>query len=221
MALAGLFLCLFLVGHLLGNMQLFIPGEAGKLQFNAYAHFMTHFLPVKILSYLTYFSIIFHSIDGLALTIQNRAARPQGYAYSRPDKNTIWSARNMGILGTILLVYIILHMGDFWVKMHWGDLGNDSAGNRDLYTPVVLSFQQWWFTLLYVLAMFAVGFHLFHGFASGFQSLGIRHPKYTPFIQKLGMGFAVVVPFLFASICVYLYVVSNFYPDIIAISWPH
>ena len=221
MALAGLFLCLFLVGHLLGNLQLFIPGEAGKLQFNGYAHFMTHFPPVKILSYLTYFSIIFHAVDGLVLTIHNRAARPQGYAYSRPDKNTTWSARNMGILGTILLVYIILHMGDFWVKMHWGDLGNDSAGNRDLYTPVVLSFKQWWFTLLYVLAMFAVGFHLFHGFASGFQSLGMRHPQYTPFIQKFGKGFAVVVPFLFASICVYLYVVSNFFPDIIAISWPH
>lgn len=190
----------------MGNLQLFIPGEEGRLQFNAYAHFMTHFPLVKILSYLTYFSILFHAVDGIALTLQNRAARPVKYAYSRPDKNSKWAARNMALLGTILLLFIILHMRSFWYEMHWGPLGTDSAGNRDLYTPVVVAFKQWWFTLLYVLCMVSLGYHLSHGFASGFQSLGLRHQKYTPIIKAFGTGFAIIVPLLFASICVYLYV---------------
>ena len=116
MALTGLFLCLFLIGHLVGNLQLFLPGYAGKLQFNEYAVFMTSNPAVKILSYLVYFSIIFHAVDGLMLTIQNRKARPQKYAYSKPSANTIWSSRNMGILGTLVLAFIVFHMQDFWYE---------------------------------------------------------------------------------------------------------
>lgn len=70
MAATGLFLCIFLLGHLAGNLQLFMTDEAGKLQFNEYAKFMTTFPAVKILSYLTYFSIVFHAIDGLLLTLK-------------------------------------------------------------------------------------------------------------------------------------------------------
>jgi succinate dehydrogenase / fumarate reductase cytochrome b subunit len=116
MALTGLFLCLFLVGHLAGNFQLFLPGYAGKLQFNEYAVFMTSNPVVKILSYLVYISIIFHAVDGLLLTIQNRKARPQKYAYAKPSANTIWSSRNMGILGTLILAFIVFHMQDFWYE---------------------------------------------------------------------------------------------------------
>jgi succinate dehydrogenase / fumarate reductase cytochrome b subunit len=220
MALTGLFLCLFLVGHLAGNLQLLILGEAGRLQFNAYAKFMTSFPPVKLLSYLTYFSIVFHAIDGLVLVYQNKKARPTGYAYNRPDRNSTWSSRNMGILGTILLVFIVIHMGNFWVQMHWGPLGLDSAGNRDLYTRVVLSFKEWWYTLLYVVCMVAVGFHLFHGFQSGFQSLGIRHPKYTPFIKRFGAAFAIVSAILFGIIPVYIYYMAHFQPQNISIAIP-
>jgi succinate dehydrogenase / fumarate reductase cytochrome b subunit len=122
MALTGLFLCLFLVGHLAGNLQLFIPGYEGKLQFNEYAVFMTSNPAVKILSYLVYISIIFHAIDGLVLTIQNRRARPKGYAYSKPSANTIWSSRNMGILGTIILAFIVFHMQDFWYEYKFGEM---------------------------------------------------------------------------------------------------
>jgi len=122
MALTGLFLCLFLVGHLAGNFQLFIPGFDGKLQFNEYTVFMTTNPAVKILSYLTYFSIVFHAIDGLVLTVQNNKARPKGYAYTKPSANTIWSSRNMGVLGTIILAFIIFHMQDFWYEYKFGEL---------------------------------------------------------------------------------------------------
>ena len=99
MGATGLFLCLFLIGHLAGNLQLFLDGYAGKLQFNEYAVFMTTNPAVKLLSYLTYFSILFHAVDGLVITINNRKARPEGYAYSKPSANSLWSSRNMGILG--------------------------------------------------------------------------------------------------------------------------
>jgi succinate dehydrogenase / fumarate reductase cytochrome b subunit len=211
MAATGLFLCLFLVGHLLGNLQLFASGEEGRLQFNAYAHFMTSNPIVKILSYLTYISIIFHAIDGLILTLRNQKARPVKYAYEKPGRNSIWSSRNMGILGTVLLIFIITHMMNFWYVMHWGPIGTDSAGNKDLYEVVLAFFKDESmgviFTLLYVLSMLALGYHLVHGFGSGFQSLGVNHPKYNGFIKNTGIGFAILVPLLFAAIPLYIHFV--------------
>ena len=111
MALTGLFLCLFLVGHLLGNLQLiFSTGEEGKRAFNEYAYFITHFLPIKILSYLTYISIIFHAVDGFILTIQNRRARPIKYAVNNPGPTSSTPARYMAVLGTLILVFLATHM---------------------------------------------------------------------------------------------------------------
>ena len=117
MALTGLFLCLFLAGHLAGNLQLLVPNNA--LNFNQYALFMTSNPAVKLLSYLTYISIIFHAIDGIYLAIQNQKARPVAYAMSNPSKNSSFSSRNMAVLGTIILVFISTHMINFWAKMHF------------------------------------------------------------------------------------------------------
>ena len=209
MALTGLFLCLFLVGHLAGNLQLFLPKEAAQLQFNAYAKFMTTNPAVKILSYLTYLSVLFHVIDGVLLTMRNRNARPVKYYAKNDAANAIWSSRNMGVLGTIILVFLVMHMSNFWYKMHFGDIPMDAAGNRDLYTVVLESFKVWWYVALYVVSMAAVGFHLWHGFSSGFQSLGVNHSSYTPLIQNFGKGFAVLVSVLFALIPVYLFIVRS------------
>jgi succinate dehydrogenase / fumarate reductase, cytochrome b subunit len=116
MALTGLFLCLFLVGHLAGNLQL-IFGDA--LQFNKYALFMTTNPAVKLLSYLTYISIVFHAVDGIMLTIQNKKARPVAYAMSSPQNSSSLASRNMAVLGTLILVFIATHMTNFWAKMHF------------------------------------------------------------------------------------------------------
>lgn len=211
MALTGLFLCLFLVGHLAGNLQLFIGGIEGQLQFNEYAKFMTSNPLVKILSYVTYISIVFHAIDGLLLTVKNKNARPVKYHNEKPSANSAWASRNMGILGTILLVFIITHMMNFWYEMHWGEIGVDANGNKDLHTIVIAFFKDasmgLLFTLAYVLSMLAVAFHLSHGFQSAFQSLGLRHEKYTPIIQKIGFAFALLVPLAFAAIPLYIHFV--------------
>ncbi|HSD15503.1 MAG TPA: succinate dehydrogenase cytochrome b subunit [Flavobacterium sp.] len=116
MALTGLFLCLFLAGHLAGNLQL-IFGDA--LQFNKYAVFMTSNPAVKLLSYVTYISILFHAVDGFMLTYQNVKARPIGYAKSNPAANSSFSSRNMAVLGTLILVFIVTHMVNFWAVMHF------------------------------------------------------------------------------------------------------
>lgn len=208
MSATGLFLCLFLVGHLAGNLQLFMTSPEGKLQFNAYAKFMTSNPLVKLLSYLTYISILFHAVDGLMLTIQNRKARPVGYSKSNPGANSVWASRNMGLLGTVILVFISTHMVNFWAKMHFTELPMDAAGNKDLYTIVYDFFKDdqlgmvW--VAIYTVSMFALGFHLSHGFKSAFQSVGINHPKWSKTIHKMGMGFAIVVPGTFAIIPIYI-----------------
>lgn len=117
MCLTGLFLCSFLIVHLTGNFQLFKNDDG--LAFNQYAYFMTHFTPIKIVSYLLYSSILVHTIWAIVISQKNRKARPQGYAI-QPKDGSIWSSRNMGILGTILFVFIVVHMSNFWYEYHWG-----------------------------------------------------------------------------------------------------
>lgn len=118
MALTGLFLCLFLVGHLLGNLQLILhTGVEGKRAFNEYAHFMGTNILIKVMSYLTYISILFHAIDGVLLTVQNKKARPNKYAYEKANANSKWYSRSMAVLGSIIFIFIVIHMQNFWYKM--------------------------------------------------------------------------------------------------------
>ena len=215
MAFTGLFLCTFLVGHLLGNLQLLAAGEGARDQFNEYALFMTTNPAVKILSYITYISILFHAIDGIIITIINRKARPIGYTSFKPQTNTRWSSRNMGFLGTIILVFIVIHMIMFWGEMHFGSLDEtvyitaNGSEVKDLYTLTVKTFQDDQYGLIwcivYLIAMIAIAFHLIHGFGSAFQSLGANHPKYNNIIRRFGYGFAVLIPLLFAIIPFYIY----------------
>ena len=218
MAFTGLFLCTFLVGHLLGNLQLLLPvSESARDQFNEYGLFMTTNPLVMILSYVTYFSILFHAIDGVILTINNRKARPIGYESYKPSTNSTWSSRNMGLLGTVIFAFIILHMNALWAKMKFGSLDHtiytteSGQSVKDLYTLTLQTFQDPDYglimSIIYLIAMIAIAFHLVHGFASGFQSLGVNHPKYNGFIRKLGYVFSILVPLAFAVIPFYIHFV--------------
>jgi succinate dehydrogenase / fumarate reductase cytochrome b subunit len=206
MALTGLFLCIFLIAHLAGNLQLLDMSPEGQLKFNAYAKFMTTFPLVKAVSYLLYFSILFHAFDGILLAYQNRKARPVRYAKENAGANRSWASSNMALLGTLILVFLVIHMKRFWYEMHWGELGVDADGNKDLYAVVAAAFSQLWYVALYVVMMAVLAFHLLHGFQSAFQSLGLNHPRYTPIIKNVGVFFAVVVPVLFALIPVWMFV---------------
>jgi succinate dehydrogenase / fumarate reductase, cytochrome b subunit len=206
MALTGLFLILFLIGHVSGNTLLF-KNDGGEA-FNIYAKFMTTNPAVKLLSYITYISVLAHVVYSIILTKSNKTARPIGYAISKSETNSAWSSRNMGVLGTIVLIFIVIHLQGFWYKMHWGNLPMvDYNGEqyKDLFSIVQFAFQQEWLVALYVLSMVFLGFHLSHGFSSAFQTLGLNHVKYSPAIKKIGLAFSIIVPALFASMPLYIY----------------
>ncbi|TWR30011.1 succinate dehydrogenase cytochrome b subunit [Mucilaginibacter pallidiroseus] len=119
MALTGLFLCTFLIVHLGGNLLLFKNDQG--FAFNSYANFLTHFPPIEVVAYILYVSIIIHSVYALVLTIKNRRARPVGYAV-QPKSPASWSSKNMGVLGSILLLFIVIHMGDFWFTYKYNNI---------------------------------------------------------------------------------------------------
>lgn len=206
-ALTGLFLILFLIGHVTGNMLLF-QNDGGQ-SFNEYARFMTTNQVVQVLSIITYLTIILHVIYTAILTARNRRARPIGYAVSNAKDNSPWSSRNMGILGTLILIFLIIHLRTFWFEMHFGYLPTvnyEGVGEiKDLYTIVISAFSQLWYVILYVVSMGVLAFHLVHGFRSAFQTLGLNHKKYTPAIEKLAVAFAIIVPLLFALMPLYFY----------------
>ena len=205
-AFSGAFLVLFLVGHLAGNLQLFIPGELGQKQFNAYALFMTTNPAVIALSYITYTSIILHSILTIYLVIKSKFARPIKYQVSSGNSNSSWASRNMAFLGTMLLIFIIIHLRSFWYEMHFGDIGIDKWGNKDLHTVTVSAFQNIFYTGFYFLSMLMLAFHLSHGVGSAFQTLGLNKSKYDKSITFFGKGIAIIIPLIFATIPIVLYV---------------
>ena len=205
-ALSGGFLILFLIGHLVGNLQLFIPGELGQKQFNTYALFMTTNPAVKLLSYLTYFSILLHSVLTFFLTIKSRSVRPVKYLVDSGSTNSTWSSRNMAFLGTLLLIFIIIHLRSFWYEMHFGDIGLDKWGNKDLHTVTVSAFKDIYYTGFYILSMIFLGFHLYHGVESAFQTLGLSTLKYEYYINLFGKSIAVIIPLIFATIPISIYV---------------
>jgi len=202
MSLTGLFLILFLVVHLIGNLQLL--NDDGGMSFNVYARFMTTNPLIKTIGYGNYFFIILHAFVGLSLAIYNKGAKGQKYAVSNSNK-TSWASKNMALLGTLILAFIFIHMGDFWLKMKMGQLplisypGIDGE-MKDLYFRVSEAFKNPLLVGSYVIGMVILSFHLFHGFQSAFQTLGINHRKYTPAIKAIGVAYAILIPLGFAII---------------------
>jgi succinate dehydrogenase / fumarate reductase, cytochrome b subunit len=205
MALTGLFLIIFLLVHLIGNLQLLHSDEG--VAFNVYARFMTTNPVIKTVSYVNYAAILVHVIWAILLTVRNRQARPQGYEVSK--NSSIWVSRNMGILGTLILIFLVIHLKTFWAEMHWGNMPYqdlpDGDRVKDLYKVVDLAYGQVWYVALYVFSMAILAFHLWHGFTSAFQTIGLNHLKYNPVIRFVGRTFAIVVPALFALIPVLMY----------------
>ena len=205
-ALSGLFLILFLTGHLLGNLQLLIPSSQGaQQQFNEYAEFMSTNPAVKVLSILTYISIILHVVVTIFLTIDSKRNRKIGYKKINSPSNSFGS-RYMGVLGTVILAFIIIHLSNFWYKAKFTDeILNDPNGKKDIYSMVIDKFQNIGNVLIYVFAMGAIFLHTLHGFASSFQSLGLVTSKTRKYFKLISMAYALIIPILFALIPVYIY----------------
>lgn len=207
MSLTGLFLCLFLVVHLVGNLQML--KDDGGMAFNTYAQLMGHNPLIQAVSIGNFIFILLHIVQSFLLTQRNKAARPVQYAVVHNSSS--WSSRNMGILGTVVLVFLAVHLSKFWWRMKFGEVPTaiyEGVEVKDLYQVATVAFGQLWIVAFYVISMIVLGFHLSHGFASAFRSLGFDHPKYTPLIETIGKAFCVLIPLGFALIPLVMFVKS-------------
>lgn len=204
MGITGLFLISFLVVHCLLNAFIFF--NDGGLVFNMGAEFMAHNPIIKIMEYVLFIGLILHMVQSLILTLQNNKARPVKYAMNNGKANSKWYSRSMGILGTLLLLFLIVHLAHFWVKSRFtGIPGIDANGNEDLYAIMLIVFQNFWVVLIYVAGCVSLAYHLLHGFPSAFQTLGLNHPNYNGLILKTGIAFSIIIPFIFALMPVAMY----------------
>jgi len=205
MALTGLFLAFFLIIHLLGNLQLLLPEEVAHTQFNAYSHFLSGNLLIKMVSYVLYFSILYHVFDAIVITLGNWKANDQSYKKDSRAEVSGWIVRNMGILGTLILIFLVIHFKDYWYIYKFGSPPLDVEGNKDLYIIVMDSFKELWYVILYVIAIIALGLHLIHGVSSAFRTLGLYHEKYIKWMKYIGYLFSIFITIGFAIIPVLIY----------------
>ena len=207
MALTGLFLILFLVIHLAGNLQL-IFDESGQA-FNIYATNMANNPLIKIVSYGNFAFILIHVILGFTLTMKNKKARGVQYHTTPKDSQSSWASKNMALMGTITLIFIIVHLQGIWYEFKTGlDVSMvtyDGIAYKNVFLIVQSVFLDPLYAGFYIVCMIFLAFHLSHGFSSAFQSLGLNHKKYTPFISKLGLLYSIAVPFGFAIIPIIMF----------------
>ncbi len=208
MALAGLFLATFLLVHLGINLTLIIF-EDPRI-FNIAAHFMASNILIKIFEIVLFGGILLHIIYGLIVQVLNWIARPIGYKVSNPAQTSFFS-RFMIHTALIILVFLLIHLFDFYFKAKFGhshvaEITYNGKLYHDLGTMVIEKFQILWVVISYIAFFLFLGFHLLHGFGSAFQTLGLNHKLYTPVIKSLGYiyTFIVVAGFIVIPLWIYL-----------------
>ena len=196
MAVTGLFLYIYLIIHLIANLLLLrSTGDA----FEAYAEFMAAGLniPIRIIEIVLFLAFAYHIINGIRLWFENKRARGVDYKVKTPSANSTFYSRFMIQSGIIVLIFLVLHLFDFFIPSRFGDLGTT------MYQAAILKFSNTWWSVIYLVAMILLAFHLVHAFQSGFQTLGLRHNKYTPFIKGFGVVFSILICLGFAIIPLY------------------
>ena len=199
MALSGLFLIIFLITHLVINS---LTLASSKDLFNEAAHFMATNPIIYAMQYVLALGFIIHIGMGIKLTIQNKRARSQEYVYNRMSKNTDLSSRSMIVSGGLVIVFLALHLRDYFYQMKFVGL---PEGTTD-YDLVVNLFTNPYYTAVYVIAFIVLGVHLNHGFKSAFQSMGANHKKYNPLIKIVSKGYSIVIALGFSTIAIFHFI---------------
>jgi succinate dehydrogenase / fumarate reductase cytochrome b subunit len=207
MALAGLFLATFLLVHLGINLTLIIF-EDPRI-FNIAAHFMASNIIIKVFELVLFGGILLHIIFGLILQVLNWMARPVRYRVNNPAQTSFFS-KFMIHTALIILVFLVIHLFDFYFKAKFGHghVAEITYGDKlyhDLGNMVVEKFQILWVNIFYIACFLFLGFHLLHGFASAFQTLGLNHKVYTPVIKSLGYIYTFIVVGGFCVIPLWIY----------------
>jgi succinate dehydrogenase / fumarate reductase cytochrome b subunit len=191
MAVTGIVLFLFIVGHLLGNLQIFLGREA----INSYSHKLQGWPTLLWLARLGLLvALILHVWAATAVTLANRAARPDAYVMRTPVAST-FASRTMMIGGLIILAFVLYHLAHFtfgYIHPNYFNL-HDADGRHDVYAMVILGFKSWTVSALYIIAQGLLFLHLRHGFQSMFQTLGVNHPKYNGLIRGLSPVLALLI----------------------------
>jgi len=186
----------------------------GGATFNLAAHFMGTNVIVRTLEVVLFAGIILHIIQAYLLAIEYKKARPVGYVVNKPGSNSKWYSRSMTLLGTLILLFLIIHINHFWVGSRFGGVGNVehlpevTIGSKEvlnLYSDMIGTFQNPFVVIIYILGVVSLFWHLVHGFQSSFQTLGLNHKKYTPFIKGFGVAFSVLICLVFVAMPVSIY----------------
>jgi len=205
MGLTGLFLITFLIVHAGVNSCIFL--NDGGETFNSVAHFMSHNWILRFIEVGLFAGLILHIVQGLILWKQNRKARPVKYSVNAANQNSKWYSRSMGLLGTLLLFFLIIHVSKFFLDTKIALYANGGANDasHNLFEEMKAEFQKWWVVGIYILGLISLFWHLIHGFQSAFQTMGINHKKYTPIINTIGIGYTIVICLLFALMPIAFY----------------
>jgi len=201
MALTGLFLISFLVIHCTINAMIFY--NDGGATFTHWGHFMGTNPIIRTLEIGLVLGFLAHIFQGFAVWRQNRKARPTKYSRVKHPEKSKWYSRSMGLLGTIILLFLIMHTLHFWIPNRTNQFVEGEE--LPLYNMMLEVFQNPLVVLFYLVGCFSLFWHLLHGFKSAFQSLGLNHVKYNKAIAVTGTAFSIVVPILFAMMPLAIY----------------
>lgn len=214
MALTGLFLISFLIVHvglnccIFYDLPIFDANDNGHM-FNMAAHFMGSSLVPRLLEIGLMLGIILHIVQGYMVEAANRSRRKQGYQVALGNRGSTWMSRSMAILGTLVFLYLVMHIAQFWVPSRITHGLDEVVYNgkpvHNLYYKMFEVFQEPVVVVLYLVGVIALAFHLFHGFHSAFRSLGVHNRKYLALAKSVGYGFTVIVCVLFALMPISMY----------------
>jgi len=178
-ALTGVILMLFVIGHLLGNLQIFL----GPRWINDYAQHLRDLGPLLwLVRFVLLFSVLLHIYFTILLAIENRRARPRAYVRKENVKAS-FASRHMVVSGLVVLAFIVFHLLHFTGRRfnaHFPMLKNDPLNHYDVYSMMVYGFQNVYVSAFYIIGLFLLTLHLTHGASSFFQSLGLNDKKLTP-----------------------------------------
>lgn len=199
MAVTGSFLLIFLIIHLVGNITLFFGADA----FNTYVSTLDVVKPlIRVIEVVLLGAFVLHIFNGLRLWLENKRARGITYKVNGATENSTIFSRTMAITGSIILIFLISHLATFFWRFNVHDpMG--LATHHQYYDVVVYFLSMWWYSILYVVAMIFLGYHLNHGFQSAFQTFGWNHNRYFPTIKKIGTIYAIIMALGFASMPIY------------------
>ncbi|MBL7778294.1 MAG: succinate dehydrogenase cytochrome b subunit [Chitinophagales bacterium] len=203
MGVTGLFLITFLVIHCSINAMIFL--NDGGETFKKWGSFMGTNPIIRTMEIVLVAGFLVHIVDGLLLWKQNRDARPVKYAMNSANANSTWYSRSMGLLGTLLLIFLVIHTAHFWIPNRMQQGLTHWHNEIDLYGKMLEVFQNPVIVAIYIFGCVSLFWHLLHGFKSAFQSLGLNHTKYNSAIGWAGTAFSIVVPAIFALMPVSIY----------------